>query len=458
MQLHAIARGAAARLSSLALSFSASALLITAPAHAAPQQLTTVEDGYQVGPSASLSDLCADGPSYASFLDGSYLVFDGYDVEHRGASGALLRRYASFPFYRFPSFVILNDAATVAYFGESSNGNVYELDLTSGSVSPMGAFNFVFDMAVDDAAGFGYVSAATAGFGLNSVHRIDLNTFASTEVVSLIGFSGPVTVDAAGDLLVARLPDTFPFPNDSVSVLRFAAADLASGTLQLEADATVEVANLDGLSSLVFDDRANQVLLMETNTGTTGFDTILWKQRVGGTLERIAETSGFAGGLEFQDGNIGTEFGPFQPNYTSLTFIESDCFNSGSFNRAEIRPLRPVASFDGPSLGASGSASFELTGCPDLGFASLWIARAGALTTNDVIVDLGGTSPIALRAPLANFGRRFPMIPLNGAGGLSLPFFQDAAIEGGLLAQFLIFDGNGVLLTTSNFTINRSSF
>lgn len=440
-----------------ATSLTAAALLTAAPTFAAPQA-TTPEPGYQVGPSASLADLCADGPSYASFVDGSYLVFDGFDIEHRGASGSLIHRYATFTFYTFPSFVVLNDAATTAYIGESSNGNVYELDLIAGTLSTMGVFAFNFDMALDESTGFGYVSAATGAFGFNSIHRIDLTTFASTEAIHLVGYSGPVATASNGDLLVGRLPDTFPFPDDSVSILRFAAADLATSSLLLEADATVEVANLDGLSSMVHDPRANQLFLMETNSGTSGFDTVIWNKRPTAPIEQVAETAGFAGGIEFQDAGIGTHFGPYQPNYVSLTFIESDCFNSGTLNRAELRPLRPVATFDGPFVGGSGQAAFELKGAPDLGFASLWIARSGAVTTNDIVVDLGGTYPIALRATQANFGRRFPMVPLNGQGELTLPFFQDVAIEGGMMAQFLVFDENGTLLTSSNFTVNRSNF
>lgn len=453
MHFTAPARGLAARLSAL----SVSTLLLAAPALAAPQ-VTTPEPGYQAGTSASLSDLCADGPTYASFLDGSYIVFDGQDVEHRSANGVLLRRHASFPFYTFPSFMSLNESATTAYFGESSNGNVFELDLATSQLSPMGQFVFNFDMAIDDAAGFGYISAASGAFGLNSVHRINLTTFAATEVVSLLGFSGPVTLDATGDLLVGRLPDTFPFPTGSVSVLRFAAADLAAGALLLEADAAVEVANLDGLSSMVYDASADQLILMETNAGTTGFDTVLWKHRTGGALEPIAETAGFAGGIEIHNTPIGTHFGPYQPNYAGISFIESDCFGSGTLNRAEIRGLRPTSSFSGPSIGGSGAASFNLSGGPAQGFASLWIARSGGLSTNDVVVDLGGTYPIALRATQSSFGRRFPMIPLSATGDLSLPFFQDSSIEGAMMAQFLVFDASGALLTSSNFTINRSNF
>ena len=137
-------------------------------AGSASAQVTTLAEGYQAGPSASLSDLCSDGPAYASMLDGSYIVFDGMDVEHRGASGALIQRFASFPFYRFPSFVTLNGDATKAYFGESSNGDVYELDLVTGQLLPIANLTFNFDMAIDDAQGVGYISAAT--FGLSLIH------------------------------------------------------------------------------------------------------------------------------------------------------------------------------------------------------------------------------------------------------------------------------------------------
>lgn len=437
-----------------ALSLVAGSLL----AGSASAQVTTVADGYQIGPSASLSDLCSDGPSYASFVDGSYLVFDGMDVEHRGASGVLFQRYVSFPFFSFPSFVTLNADETIAYFGESSNGDVYELDLVSGALMPMANLTFNFDMAIDDAQGVGYISAASAGFGVNSVHRIDLASFAESEVVQVSGFSGPIAVAGNGDVLLGVLPDMFPLPADATNLYRFAAADLGGATVLNEADGTIEVPMLDGLSSMVYDDLGQQIFFAETNSGVSGSDTLIWRQPVGGTQELVAETAGFAGGLEFQDGGIGTHFGPYQPNYTALTFIESDCFGTGTFNRTEIRGLRPNMSFSGPFLGNSGSASFDLTGGPANGFAALWISRSGALVANDVIVDLGGTYPIALRATEVDFGRRFPMMPLDAMGAASFPYFQNVMIEGLLLGQWLIYDANGALLTTSDAAINRSPF
>ena len=174
--------------------------------------------------------------------------------------------------------------------------------------------------------------------------------------------------------------------------------------------------------------------------------------------DRVAEVPGFAGGLEYQASGIGTEFGAFQPNYEALTFIESDCFGSGSFVRSEIRGLRPDGSFNGPFIGGSGSASFDLTGGPANGFASLWLARSGALETSDVVVNFGGAHPIALRADLLDFGRRFPMVPLDSTGAVTMPFFQDVSFEGALLGQWLVFDATGTLVSTSDFAINRSPF
>jgi hypothetical protein len=424
----------------------------------ASAQVTTLADGYQSGPSAALSDLCSDGPSYASFSDGSYIVFDGMDIEHRGASGSLIARFASFPLYRFPSFVTLNGDETKAYIGESSNGDIYEVDLLSGALLPLANLTFNFDMAIDEAQGIGYVSAGTFGFGSNSIHKIDLTTFAESEIARVAGFSGPIAVAEGGDVLLGVLPNVFPFPADATNIYRFAAADLAGSTLLTEANGSVEVPALDGTSSMVFNERTEQLFFMETNAGASGTNSLIWQKAPGQAPVQVAETAGFAGGLEFQDSDIGTEFGAYQPNYTALTFIESDCFGSGSFIRSEIRGLRPDGSFDGPFIGNSGSASFDLTGGPANGFASLWLARSGALQANDVVLDLGGAHPIALRADNADFGRRFPMIPLDASGATTFPFFQDVMIEGGIMAQWLIFDATGTLVTSSDFMINRSPF
>lgn len=435
------------------------ALLVSSTlSFAAPVQTATLVDGYQQGATADLSDLCSEAASFASFRDGSYLAFDGTDVDHRGASGVLLRRYAAFPFFSFPSFVILNEAETAAYFGESSNGAIYEVDLLSGSVTEIANLTFNFDMAIDEAAGVGYVSAATGMFGFNSVHRIDLATYQTTEVVSVTGFSGPLTTDAAGDVLLAWLPDTFPFPPGATNILRFDAADALGTALLSDANATLEVASLNGLSSLTYAEGGDQLIYTETNSGASTFDTILWKKLAGSAPEQVAELAGFTGGAEVTETGTGTWFGPYQPNHVSVSYVESDCFVAGTIKRVSIRGLRPDASFDGPSLGTSGQAAFEVSGLPLDGFVSLWLARSGALNPMDTIVDLGGTYPIALRASESDFGRRFPMIPLVGTGTMSLPFFQDAIIEGGIMAQWIVFDSSGTVVTSSDYLINRSPF
>lgn len=425
----------------------------------AQAQLSAVTDGYQLTGSNSFTELCSDSPSYGSLIDGSYVVFDGYDIEHRSAGGALIRRFASLPAYKFPSFVRIAPDGSTAYIGESSSGQIWSVDLGSGGLTALANLTFNFDLAFDTDPGFAYVSAATGGFGFNSVHRMDLSSGATTEVASVTGFSGPLAVDDFGDVLLARLSGQFPAPAGSADILRFDDADLDGGTVLSEADATVSFGGLNGCSSLQYDMLDQQYFLMETSAGASGFGSELWRIAADGTpLEQVAESTVFSGGIEIVDAGIGTRFGPYQPNYVGLRFVESDCFGSGTTQRVSVRPLRPAGTFSGPFQGTPGNASFVLDGGIPGGFASLWLARSGSFSPADIVTDQGGLFPIALRATASSFGRRFPMVPLDASGHAQLDFVQDPVFEGALLAQWLVYDAAGSLVTSSTFAINRSAF
>lgn len=434
----------------------ASACLI-APASA---QLSTVEAGFVRAGSSSFAEFCSGSRSYASFTDGSYVVFDGNDVEHRATGGFLIRRLASFPFFVFPSFVKIAPDGQTIYLGESSAGKILTIDMASGAVTELATLSFNFDLEFDVDPGFAYVSASTAGFGTNSIHRLDLLGGTTSEIARLNGFSGPLSVNDFGDVLIAELPSTFPFPNGGTRVLLFDDAVLDSGAALSGADAIEIVSGLNGVSSIEFDRGNEQFFLMETNTTSSGFGSFLGQYDAAGARQgTVIESSVFAGGIELVDAGIGTRFGPYQPGYTGLRFSESSCFSQFPISeRVEIRGARPTNKFVGPGIGGSGSATLTLRGAPEGGFASLWLARSTNFQLNDVITDLGGFYPIALRAGPAAFARRFPLGSIPAGGELEFAFMQDVSIEGAFLAQWIVFDANMTAITSSTYAINRSQF
>lgn len=415
--------------------------------------------GYRFTGSTDLSLYCGEYPTIAGFADASYILFDGQRVEHRAADGTLLRTYATFPTPVFASFVELSPDERFAYIGESSNGTLREIDLASGQSRLLTSLTFNFDLAFDVVPGLAYVSAATGGFGSNSIWRVDLVSGQAVEVITVSGFSGPVEVDSAGNVLVTVLDTAFPPTPGATRVLRYDAALVSSGVLLTEANGALYSGGFDNVSSSAIDPRTDRMLVMETNTGASGFASALWLldengQRVG----QVAGAPGFAGGVEFVDAGFGTEFGAYQPAYASARFAYADCFGTGTWHRWNTTGAQPSAVFDGPGLGQAGAASIEVVGGIPNGYASLWVARTQAFESIPVVEQLGGLHPVALQAHASAFLRRSSLIALDSAGQGAIGFGQGPAIEGALLMQWLVYDANGQLVTSSSFAVNRDLF
>ena len=84
--------------------------------------------------------------------------------------------------------------------------------------------------------------------------------------------------------------------------------------------------------------------------------------------------------------------------------------------------------------------------------------RSADFSSVDLITDFGGFFPIALRASASSYIRRFPLTQLDPSGAASFNFFQNAAIEGFAIGQWIVYDANMQPVTSSNFRLNRSPF
>jgi hypothetical protein len=427
--------------------------------HAAPASAQTAGVGYRFAGSTDLSLYCGSYPTIRGFNDGSYILFDGQHLERRSSDGTLLQTYATLPFPVFSSFVELSDDEAFAYIGESSQGTISEIDLATGTQRLLTSLTFNFDFAFDVVPGLAYVSASTGGFGTNSLWRLDLVSGQTSEVITVSGFSGPIEVDALGNVLVSVLDTAFPPTPGSSRVVRFDAAQVSSGALLTEAHGTPYSVGYDNIASTELDRSTARLCVMETNTGASGNDSVAWLlDPQGQRTAPVATVPGFAGGLEFVDSGFGTEFGAYQPAYTSLRFAYADCFGTGTWHRWNTTGARPTAVFDGPGLGQSGSATIAVTGGIPNGFVSLWAARTQAFQSLPIVEHLGGQHPIALQARASDFLRRSPLIALDAQGDASVGFGQDVSLEGALLMQWLVFDGTGALVTSSGFAVNRDLF
>lgn len=415
----------------------------------------TPSEGFDIGGAIDLSPYCGTFPSVYVFEDSSALVFDGRQISLISGDGTLLRDYGTAPFSVFASFLEVDEAAGIAYVGESSFGTIRSLDLATGQLSPVTTIDFNFDFAFDVVPGLAYVTASPNGFGATEVYRIDLLSGQTTLVADIGGFSGPIEVDELGNVFVGVLPGTFPIPPGSVDIVTFDASDVNSGVVLTLSDATVYSSGFNGLSSTAYDEANGGLVAIETNAGAGGMESIAWRlDSTGARAENVATAPGFAGAAQLVDPEGGTVFAGFQPPAASFRMSSSDCFGAGTSAIFNVVPTRPTASFIGPPSGMTGPASIELeNGIPN-GFAMLWVARFGAYEIIPVIEDIGGLYPVALRADAIDFGRRFAPLPVSNTGSLGFTFTQTPAIEGEILFQWIVMDPSMNIVTTSTAVIN----
>lgn len=204
------------------------------------QEATT----YALPPPQAFIGGCAFDPG------GAPLVFDG-EALVRVQGGGIEEIYRpSEPV--FGSFVKVRGAK--AYFGESTNGTITEIDLAAGAARVVEIVAFNTDLAFD-AAGRAFVSApspnAAPGEALNGFFLLDLDPATPPDlVVEVPGYSGPLAFGPGGDLFIATAGWMVP-----VDVLRFPAAAVEAGIGPSHATAAggaVHCAQLPGAYGLAF--------------------------------------------------------------------------------------------------------------------------------------------------------------------------------------------------------------
>lgn len=417
---------------------------------------TSAGEGLQIAGSLDLRQYCGSFPAIHTFLDGSSIVFDGREIQRRSADGTLLRHYGSLSFDVFPTFMKVTPDGAMAYFGDSSTGNIRSLDLVSGQMLILGTLMFNYDLAFDVVPGLAYVAASAFGSATNSIFRIDLASGIMTQVADIGGFSGPIEVDTSGNLYTAVLPGSFPFPAGGTSIVLFSATDLTSGQILTdELNGTSHSGGFNSLSSSDYDPATDSLVVIETNTGMTGSESVVWKlDPAGSRAFEVARTGGYTSGCQFNDAGTGAYFSQYQNPSTSVRFSYRECSTTTDWRIWNVAPARPVAFFSGPMTGVTGPASIEIGGGVPNGFASLWLCRSGQQLPNEIFVQIGATYPVALSATLGSFSRRLPPMALNANGYGRVDFTQTPALAGAILFQWVAFDASMTPVGTSTYAVN----
>ena len=393
--------------------------------------------------------------AYATLSDGGFVAFDGQVFARHDANGAQVQVYDTLPAPVFSSFVVIDDAELFAYAGESSNGDIFSIDLTAGSVTTLANLSFNFAMAFDATPGLAYVSASLGGFGFgNDIVRLDLANGVTSNLAHVAGPSGPLSCDDAGNLYFVTVYDgvNCPPPLKEQELVFWTDAQLDSGAPLTEADATVLTTDIDGSSSLLFDDHSQTLFLTNTNGDGFAQEILQVAASHGGVLGSVGEAYTWIQNLELWNTNDAV-MAPYQPAGSTL-FVNNIDFGDLTRDRVALEPLRAQATWTGPGS-AGGPATVTVTAGVPGGSASIMLARSSFLSGSEHEFGLGNGLPGLLMVDTDDIWRRTQPLPLDANGDLTLDYTQPAGWSGALVFQALLYDENGSTSGTSSFVVNN---
>ena len=424
-------------------------LATQAPASAATDDPSA---GFQVQslPQAALPCKSFAAPVSASLSNGEALVFDGQRVVHYDLAGSEVGVVTSLSSCVFPSFLLIDPTESFVVFGESETGYIYEAPLGLGnSAQPITNLTFNYD-ALFFGSGELFVSAAATPTG-NGIYRVDILSGSVTLLATVPGPSGPLLLDAAGNLLYGMQFDGFPLPpTGGHDLIRWDAAQLASGAVLDESDATLVVAGFDGITDLALDSSTGAVYLAENAGFTSGANRI---RRVGTGLagsEVLVEGSvAFAtlSNLEFLPGAGAARFLGYQPatggtlRYASTDFVSS-------FERSAVMPLRPRTSVSGPGTSGVGPFDVRVDDAPPLGFGLVYYGPTSDFDPNEAVLQL--SLPIFVGLDLTTISRAPGTLMVDTAGAGTQGYSSPGGLQGLFAIQVLLFDAGGKLAGTSS--------
>jgi len=395
--------------------------------------LDTPADGYELSALAYPTS-----GSVATLSNGDFVVFDGSTIDRYDASGAFQQNLVTLGGFVFSSFLIVDPSETFVVAGESSNQEIFKVDLATGTTTPLTTLTFNYDAQFESANTI-VVSAAAGGFGApNEIHRVDTDTGATTLLATVPGPSGPVCVDAVGNVFYGTVDTNFPPPIGSTDVLRFAAASLTGAPVLDENDAIVAGSGFNGAGDLVCDPSTGDLYLAE-NDFVTGSNLIFRVGPTRATSEKLVDGTTFftIGNLEFVGATGGAIFGPYQPDFGgTLRYTTTDFGSTNDRNR--VRPARPEVALSGPGAIGSGPFSVNLTGAPAGGVAAFVFGAQGLYSPVELPYFFGGQPVLSgIDVGTVIVG---PVVGTSGSGTASLAYFNNGTLGGSAVIQAICVD------------------
>lgn len=357
----------------------------------------------------------APGGAYVGGLallpDGNLAVFDGTSiVELSPVDGSYIATLHTPRSPVFGAFIRVSTDGASLYFGESSSGQIWQIDLATLNFGVVARASFPYDLAYD-LQGNAFISYATGLSGGSHIALVDFTTGVIDDVVDSPYQSGPIVFDSKGDLFtVATDTSVWPPPPGSATLYQFAAADIAGAigpTVLTTANGT-DLGKFDGGSYLALDE-AEDLLLTDPNSGKL----LQITPATGRQVEiATADPGSYLGYVEFLPGRR-RAFEPWQPQDAgTLLVAETDFFSTNLL--ASINARRPQLATNPASPVPVGSFTFDVTEAVGSGFGFLLVAPAGSASSETALRNRGWPAPLYFGLDLS-------------AGLLVLPLTFDAS-------------------------------
>ncbi|MDP6368410.1 MAG: hypothetical protein QF615_02295, partial [Planctomycetota bacterium] len=255
----------------------------------------TITPGFAITAS---SPAPAYGASYATLSDGRIVTFDGASFDLFAADGTLLQNLGTLPAAVWASFVEIDPSETYALIGESQSGDVFSVDLSGAGVTTVANLPYNFDAVFDTDPHFALISAAICGWGCgNDIVRLEVATGTVTPLAQIAGPSGPLALNALGELYYGTQDPAYPAPPASTDIIYWTAAQLASGAPLDETNATLLAAGFDGASALAVDPASQNLFVAENLYGVSG--KIHQLDRFGARVAEVASGLNWLSNMEF---------------------------------------------------------------------------------------------------------------------------------------------------------------
>lgn len=376
----------------------------------------------------------------ATLSNGDIVTSNGQSIERRAAAtGDTIEVYHIYPDPVFPSLIAIDPTEQFFVVGDSSNGEILRIELGDASVALLTQIDFNFDGCFGPDGSLWMTAAPTGFHNGTDVIRYEFQGGTLATIIHVPGPSGPLCLDALGNLFLGVIDPMFIPGTDRVRV--FLAQQLLNTTGPLEeSQGLLHSSGWSNVADLAYDSEVQKLYLIENEffgspeiyavANTKAFSKVVVSGAAGTYL----------GNLELHLGSSPAQFRAYQPAAGgALSFNESN-YPERIQTRRVVHPKRPLAGMQAPPLGQEGIARFEVQGAYPDGALVLFFGFSQNLAAQESALFFSGLPPMFWALPLHAKALFLPF-PVDSGGEMVFEFYDPGHLQGALAFQAVIGDG-----------------